>query len=138
MDALENASDKDDINDEEIIKMLTKRMKISLATGAGLGVVCIIGALARSGFEADAYWLFALWYNRLLMGFVIGLPLPKIRPKNAAFRGAFLGLFVSFAFYSATGFGDVVSFLAGVIYGIIIELVALKLGNEVEKGESAM
>ncbi len=136
LDALENGSDKDDINDEEIIKMLTKRMKISLATGAGLGVVCIIGALARSGFKAETYWLFALWYNRLLMGFVIGLPLKNTGLRNAAFRGALLGLIVSFAFYSATGFEDVVSFLAGIIYGVIIEYFAFRFSNE-NKGDSA-
>jgi len=33
-------------------------------------------------------------------------------------------LVVSFAFYSAAGFGDVVSFLAGIVYGSIIELVS--------------
>jgi putative flippase GtrA len=43
-------------------------------------------------------------------------------------RGAILGLIVSFAFYSSTGFNDVVSFLAGIIYGIIIEFVAFKFG----------
>ncbi len=109
--------------------MLTKRMKISLITGAVLGVVCIVGALARSGFKAETSWLFALWYNRLLMGFVIGLPLPNVGLKKAALRGALLGLFVSFAFYSATGFGDVVSFLAGIIYGIIIEYFAFKYAD---------
>lgn len=113
--------------------MRSKRMKISLVTGAVLGVVCIIGALARSGYKADAYWLFALWYNRLLMGFVIGLPLKNTGLRNAAFRGALLGLLVSFAFYSATGFGDVVSFLAGVIYGIIIEYFAFKFSDDIKR-----
>jgi hypothetical protein len=126
---LTNDSEKDHIIDEEMKNMLTKRMKLSLITGAILGVVCIIGALVRSGFKAETYWLFALWYNRLLMGFVIGLPLPNIGLKKAAFRGALLGLFVSFAFYSATGFGDVVSFLAGIIYGIIIEYFAFKYAD---------
>lgn len=112
--------------------MLTKRMKISLVTGAILGVVCIIGALVRSGFKSEAYWLFALWYNRLLMGLVIGLPWQNNGMKKAVIRGAFLGLFVSLAFYSATGFTDVVSFLAGIIYGIIIEYFAFRFGSEVK------
>lgn len=111
--------------------MLTKRMKISLITGAILGVVCIIGASVRSGFKAETYWLFALWYNRLLMGLVVGIPWPNIALKKAIVRGAFLGLFVSFAFYSATGFTDAVSFLAGIIYGIIIEYIAFKFGRDV-------
>jgi len=112
--------------------MGTKRLKISLLTGAILGVVCIIGASVRSGFQSEAYWLFALWYNRLLMGLVIGLPWQNSGLKKAVVRGAFLGLFVSFAFYSATGFSDVVSFLAGILYGIIIEYFAFRFGNEVK------
>lgn len=110
--------------------MFTKRMKISLITGAILGVVCIIGASVRSGFETEAYWLFALWYNRLLMGLVIGLPWGDIGLAKAVARGAILGLIVSFAFYSATGFGDIVSFLAGIIYGMIIEYLAFRYGHE--------
>ena len=43
--------------------MLTKRMKICIASGAVLGVFCIIGASLRSGFQRDANFLFALWYN---------------------------------------------------------------------------
>lgn len=110
--------------------MFTKRMKVSLATGAVLGVVCVIGALVRSGFESETFWLFALWYNRLLMGLVIGLPLGNVGLKKALTRGAVLGLFVSFAFYSATGFGDIVSFLAGIIYGMIIEYFAFRFGRD--------
>lgn len=118
--------------------MLTKRLKVSLVTGAILGVVCIIGASARSGFESEAYWLFALWYNRVLMGLVIGLPWENIGLTKAIVRGAVLGFLVSFAFYSSTGFSDIVSFLAGIIYGMIIEYFAFKFGHEGEKGESAI
>ena len=45
-------------------------------------------------------------------------------------RGAFLGLLVSFAFYSSTGFRDVIGFIAGIVYGVIIEHVALRLGEK--------
>lgn len=113
-----------------MFNMFTKRMKVSLATGAVLGVVCIIGALVRSGFESETFWLFALWYNRLLMGLVIGLPSGNVGLKKALARGAVLGLFVSFAFYSSTGFGDIVSFLAGIIYGMIIEYFAFRSGRD--------
>jgi len=44
-------------------------------------------------------------------------------------RGAVLGLVVSFAFYSAIAFQDVISFLAGIGYGVIIEAVAFKYGE---------
>jgi uncharacterized membrane protein (UPF0136 family) len=104
----------------------TKRMKVSLLCGALLGVVCIVGALMRSGGTAGITFLFALWFNRLLMGMVIGSIPEKAERPGLILRGALIGLMVSFAFYSAAGFGDVVSFLAGIAYGVIIELVARK------------
>ncbi len=108
--------------------MFTKRMWVCLVSGAILGVICIVGALIRSGFESDAYFLFSLWYNRLLMGLVIGAAWKNLSLPKTIGRGALFGLIVSFAFYSSTGFGDIVSFLAGIVYGIIIEYVAFKFG----------
>ena len=104
----------------------SKRMKVSLLAGAALGVVCIIGALIRSGGSSGAGFLFALWFNRLLMGMVIGLMEDIKETPRMILRGAVTGLLVSFAFYSADGFGDAVSFLAGIVYGVIIEMVARK------------
>ena len=109
--------------------MFTKRMIVCLVSGAILGVICIIGALVRSGFKSDAYFLFALWYNRLLMGLLIGAVWRKLSLPKTIFRGAILGLIVSFAFYISTGFVDLVSFLAGIVYGVIIEYVAFKFGD---------
>jgi len=106
--------------------MLTKRLKICIATGAILGVFCIVGAFLRSGFQRDSYFLLALWYNRLMMGLVIGLAVGNLGWPKLIGRGAFFGLVVSLAFYLSTGFIDVVSFLAGIIYGIIIEYIAFK------------
>ncbi len=116
--------------------MFTKRMYISLASGAVLGVVCILGALVRSGFESDVYFLFSLWFNRVLMGLVIGAPWERLSLPKTIARGAVLGLIVSFAFYSSTDFGDIVSFLAGIIYGIIIEYAAFRLQGKKVRQES--
>jgi hypothetical protein len=107
--------------------MLTRRMVICIITGALLGVVCIVGAQLRSGFEHDAPYLFSFWFNRLLLGVVIGLAPVMLNTARAVGRGALLGLLVSFAFYSSTGFQDVIGFIAGIVYGIIIEYAALKL-----------
>ena len=106
--------------------MFTKRMKVCLFSGLVLGIICIAGASIRSGFQSDAYFLLALWYNRLLMGLVIGLTGAKPKLTKIVFRGAIFGLVVSFAFYLSTGFHDMISFLAGIIYGIIIEYIAYK------------
>jgi len=108
--------------------MFTQRMKVSLITGAILGVVCIVGASIRSDFGLGFSYLFAFWYNRLLMGFVIGLLDGKMGLPKVLYRGAGIGFIVSFAFYSSTGFGDPVGFIAGIIYGIIIEYAAFKYG----------
>jgi len=113
-----------------VSRMISKRLKISLAAGVVLGVVCIIGASVRSGFQSEAYFLFSLWYNRVILGLVIGLAGRGLKLPNVVLRGALLGLVVSFAFYSSTGFADVVSFLAGVLYGVIIEAVAFKLDGK--------
>ncbi len=109
--------------------MLIKRMKVSLIMGAILGVVCIVGASIRSGFDLNVIYLFAFWYNRLLMGFVIGLLDGKKGLPKILYRGALIGLLVSLAFYSSTGFSDPVGFIAGIIYGVIIEYIAFKFGK---------
>ncbi|MFU8786815.1 MAG: hypothetical protein ACNA7U_06145 [Candidatus Izemoplasmataceae bacterium] len=100
--------------------MNKKRLLIGIITGALLGVVCIIGAQVRSGFTQNIDYLFAFWYNRLLMGTVLGL-LTGIPLNKAIIRGIILGTLISFAFYASTGFADVIGFIAGIVYGIIIE-----------------
>ena len=109
--------------------MLTKRMKTCIASGAVLGVFCIVGVFVRSGYQSEAYYLFALWYNRLLMGLLIGLAGGNLGWPKVIGRGALFGLIVSFTFYSSIGFNDIVSFLAGIVYGIIIEYIAFKYDN---------
>jgi hypothetical protein len=110
--------------------LLTKRMKASVLAGAALGVVCIIGATVRLGSGIGLAYLFALWFNRLLMGMVVGMFHEKPGIPTLVLRGALTGLIVSFAFYSASGFTDAVSFLAGIIYGIVIEFVARRYGDK--------
>lgn len=100
---------------------MTKRMKEALIGGALLGIVCVVGAYIRSGSNASPLFVFSLWYNRVIIGLAVGAPWKETSRSNALLRGAILGLLVSFAFYSATGFQDPVSFVAGIVYGAIIE-----------------
>lgn len=100
---------------------MTKRLKEGLIGGVLLGIVCVIGAYVRSGGTASPVFVFSLWYNRVIMGLLIGAPWSVNSRKQAMLRGALFGLLVSFAFYSSTGFADPVSFLAGVVYGVILE-----------------
>jgi hypothetical protein len=106
--------------------MNKKRLVIGLIAGALLGVVCIIGAQIRTGGEKDTAYLFAFWYNRLLMGGVIGLVGFPLAYKYKLLRGAIIGISVSFMFYASTSFGDHIGFVVGAVYGVIIEVVLNK------------
>jgi uncharacterized membrane protein len=100
---------------------MNKRLKESLIAGALLGLVCVAGAYLRSGGTASPIFVFALWYNRVIIGLAVGAPWQATSRGKALLRGAVLGLVVSFAFFATTGFEDPVSFAAGVLYGAIIE-----------------
>jgi len=107
------------------IKM-NKRLVLGVLSGAVLGIFCIIGGSIRLGWQGNQLLLFALWYNRLVMGVIIGLAGNLIIIKNdwnRVLRGVGLGLIVSGAFFFTSGAVDWVSFLAGGVYGIIIEYV---------------
>jgi uncharacterized membrane protein len=100
---------------------MKRRMIESLIGGVLLGLVCVVGAYVRSGFTASPTFVFSLWYNRVILGLLVGAPWPVVNRNKALLRGALFGLLVSFAFYSSTGFADHISFVAGVVYGVILE-----------------
>jgi len=76
---------------------MKKRLITALFGGALLGIVCVVGAYVRSGFTASPVFVFSLWYNRVIMGLIIGAPWIKTGRIQALLRGALLGLLVSFA-----------------------------------------
>ncbi|MBT3465304.1 hypothetical protein HOD20_06210 [archaeon] len=109
--------------------MSKKRLIISIGTGAVLGIFCIIGVTIRLGFEGNELFIFTSWINRIIIGLAIGLaPYYNIKnnTKNILFRGTFLGFIISGSFYLATNFKDTPGFIAGIIYGIIIDYIATK------------
>ena len=99
---------------------MKKRLIESLVGGVLLGIVCVIGAYVRSDFTASPDFVFSLWYNRVIIGLVIGAPWVPLSKSKELIRGGILGLLVSFAFYSSTNFSDPISFLAGLVYGVIL------------------
>ena len=108
---------------------MKKRLAIGLLTGAVLGVFCIVGVGLRVGFEGNRGFLFAMWYNRVVMGLVIGLSggLELVdSEQNVLVRGFFLGLVVTTAITLSTEFRDWPSFFAGLAYGVIIDWVATR------------
>ena len=100
---------------------MNRRMKEALIGGALLGIICVVGAYIRSGSTASPVFVFSLWYNRVIIGLAVGAPWIETSRSKALLRGALLGLLVSFAFYSSTGFQDHISFVAGIVYGVILE-----------------
>ncbi len=100
---------------------MNRKLKEALIGGALLGIVCVVGAYLRSGSTASPVFVFSLWYNRVIIGLAVGAPWKETSRSKALLRGAILGFLVSFAFYSATGFQDPISFVAGIVYGAILE-----------------
>jgi len=65
---------------------MNKRLINAIIVGAILGVLCIIGAYARSGNTASIGELFSLWYNRIIMGVVIGASWGKTTKAKSLLR----------------------------------------------------
>lgn len=106
---------------------MRKRLLYAVITGALLGILCIVGIGFRLGFAGNEVFLFSAWFNRLIMGLVIGLAggISITRGKsNWVWRGLIFGFIVSYAWYLDTGYRDLVGFFAGVVYGLIIDGVA--------------
>jgi len=106
-----------------------RRVIIGILAGALLGILCIVGVGWRVGFEGNEMFLFAMWYNRVVMGLLIGLAYDvKIvkSDKNFIVRGLILGLVVTLAITFTSEFRDWPSFFAGIAYGPIIDWVATK------------
>jgi hypothetical protein len=111
-----------------------KRLGIAILSGALLGILCIIGVGARipGGYLANIVFLIGMWYNRVIMGLVIGLADEIVIIKgdngrmwgNAIVRGLLFGILVSVAIFLSTEFRDLPALFAGIAYGIIIDLVA--------------
>ena len=105
--------------------MKLSRLKLSLITGALLGIFCIIGISFRLGFKGNEIFILATWINRVLIGLVVGLA-----HKNFKFKGTILGFIMSGSFYVATAFKDTPGFFAGIVYGIIINYIATKYSKK--------
>lgn len=108
---------------------MDNRLGIGILSGALLGLFCILGIGLRIGFEDNLLFLFAMWYNRVVMGVVIGLAggLRFIDARyNVLIRGFILGLLVTTAITITTEFRDWPSFFAGLAYGVLIDWVATR------------
>ncbi|UWG47852.1 putative membrane protein [Halanaeroarchaeum sp. HSR-CO] len=114
---------------------MKKRLAIGVGMGAILGVFCIVGVGLRTGFQDNELFLVSMWYNRVVMGLVIGLA-GGLRivdsDRNVLVRGFVLGLVVTTAITLTSEFRDWPSFFAGLAYGVIIDWTATKFGGPAE------
>lgn len=113
--------------------MNLKRIGLATLLGAILGIFCILGASGRiGGWVGNEILIIGLWYNRVIMGILIGFAGSlKLFNKwkyskwlNSILRGGILGFLVSLQFYLSTDLLDLPTFLVGIPYGIIIDLVS--------------
>ena len=114
-----------------------KRILISLAMGMVLGVFCILGLAGRipagGALPNNRIYLAGGWFNRVVMGFAIGLAgdITLVREKddtlNICIRGALIGGFISVGFAFFQQFIDVPFFLSGFGFGLINDLVSSKI-----------
>ena len=117
--------------------MLTNYRRVAIATlvGAMLGVLCIIGVGSRipGGYSANMIYLIAVWYNRVIMGLLIGFvgdmkiigTTQEKKLPNAILRGLMFGLIISSAtLLLSDTILDLLGWFAGIVYGPIIDIVA--------------
>ena len=116
-----------------IIMISVKRIGIATLFGVILGIFCILGASGRvGGWNGNEVLLIGLWYNRVIMGLLIGFAgdLYLIKNENRSkwlnitLRGALLGFLITLQFYLSTNLLDLPTFLVGIVYGIILDLLS--------------
>jgi hypothetical protein len=110
--------------------MNIKRLMIALIIAGLFGIFCAYGTstIEIEGFEVTLPYLLTIFYARLLIGFFIGIgdhiELVKNKYQNATIRGAIFGIISSIviAFWG----GGEVFIAAGIIYGIVTDIIATR------------
>jgi len=109
------------------------RLSISLLLGLAFGLFCAYGTMNVNipGLAITAWILLATVYNRILIGFFIGVveDVVLIRQHellNAALRGGLMGFIISLAMVIPSSWSSLVPILFGIAYGIVIDVAATK------------
>ena len=111
------------------------RLIIALIIGGLFGLYC---AWATSTAPIPKEWLtleflIYIWYNRLILGFFIGIveKIKIIENKygNVIVRGAIIGTIISLSLVIIPGLAAISYLIAGIVYGIIIDVVVTKFGK---------
>ena len=113
-----------------------KRLIVGTVLGAILGIFCVIGVSLRLPdpvYPNATVYLIGAWYNRVVMGSLIGLAggikLYKNEDNilNSIIRGAIIGAFVSVSFSFLSQAIELTYFFAGIVWGLVNDLVTTQL-----------
>lgn len=115
----------------------SRRLVATIVSGTLFGLLCVGVASKRFGSEIPSYMLFSLWFNRVLLGILIGAPWGELSLPRSLIRGASLGLIVSFSYFISTGFSDILSFFSGIMQGMIFEFIAFWATGRFKKLQEA-
>jgi hypothetical protein len=109
--------------------MKNKRLIICTLGGVAAGIICSVGGLLSGNIpEATFFALAGPFFNRIMLGFVIGISNLKI---HYLLHGILMGFLVScinsisFLQYGLKGFFFFT--VAGMIYGLLIEWFATRV-----------
>lgn len=109
--------------------MKRKRLLICTIGGVLAGLICLTGGYLTGNIpELDFYTVAPVFFNRIMLGLIIGISCLKI---NYLLHGAILGLLVSLItsiqFLESGTSGFLLFTLAGIIYGVLIEIFSTKI-----------
>lgn len=113
-----------------------KRLIVGTVLGAILGIFCVIGVSLRLPdpvYPNATVYLIGAWYNRVVMGSLIGLAggikLYKNEDNilNSIIRGAIIGAFVSVSFSFLSQAIELTYFFAGIVWGLLNDLITTRL-----------
>ncbi len=126
------------------MKKIYIRTLISAGLGAILGVFCIIGVSQRIPvviLTSSSIYLLGAWYNRLIMGIMIGLAgefhflNEKYHILESIIRGTIIGAIISVSFSFLSQLPTWTYFFAGIAYGLVIDLVSTLIMKKISKKE---
>ena len=104
-------------------------MIISLILGALGGVYCVIATAAFN--RVSIKFLVYIWYNRVILGFVIGIAdniiLFKNKYGNPIIRGAVIGLILGIILIIIPGLAAISYLITGIIFGALFDLIATQM-----------
>jgi len=109
--------------------MSIKRIIICTIGGIIAGVLCIMGGVLSGNIDEITFLgLLPLFFNRIMLGFIIGISNLKMHYLiHGALIGFLISLISSLQFLEESIIGFVLFSVAGIIYGLLIEWAATKL-----------